>query len=114
MREVIKWINRKQRKNDVDWEEHALRLLESRVPRIFYNEFIQCLRNERAFPSLMDPPFRVKIENNQISLHCPHRLSILYTFTDTKVALDLELSNAPQNFLLSLWRIFAAVDQHEP
>ncbi|CAF2953951.1 unnamed protein product [Rotaria sp. Silwood2] len=114
MREVIKWINRKQRKNDVDWEEHALRLLESRVPNKFYDEFIQCLRNERAFPLLMDPQFRVKIENNQISLHCPPRLPISYSFADTKIAVDLQLSNAPQNFLLSLWRIFAAVEQHEP
>ena len=114
MREVIKWINRKQGKNDVDWEEHALRLLESRVPEKFYSEFIQCLRNERAFPSLNDPSFRVKIASNQISLHCPPHLPISYSFADAKVVNDLQLLNAPQNMLLSLWRVFAAVDQHEP
>lgn len=114
MREVVKWINRKQHKSDVDWEEHALRLLESRVPKKFYDEFLQCLRHEKAFPSLMTPRFTVKIENKQISLHCPPQSPISYSFVDEKVVKDLQLSDAPQNFLLTLWRMFAAVEQHEP
>ncbi|CAF1192426.1 unnamed protein product, partial [Didymodactylos carnosus] len=114
MREVIKWINRKQRKVDVEWEDHVLRLLESRVPKKFYDEFIQCLRQEQAFPRLIDPPFKVKVENVQISLLCPPRLPISYSFADSNAAKDLQLSTAPQNLLLSLWRVFAAADQHEP
>ena len=114
MREVIKWINRKQRKNDVTWEEHALRLLESRVPKKFYNEFISCLRDPRAFPELIDSSFTIKIDKNQISFHCSSNLPVSYSFPNSKVVADLQLSSAPQHLLLSLWRIFAAVDQHEP
>ncbi|CAF4758962.1 unnamed protein product, partial [Rotaria sp. Silwood1] len=114
MREVIKWINRKQRKIDVAWEEHALRLLESRVPKKFYSEFMKCLKHEQAFPKLIDPSFKIKVEHDQISLHCPPRLPISYSFINTDAAKKLQLSSAPQNLLLSLWRLFAAAEQHEP
>ncbi|CAF0790029.1 unnamed protein product [Adineta steineri] len=112
MREVIKWINRKQRKTDVDWDEHALRLLESRVPKNLNNAFITCLQT--SFPQLIDPPSHVKIEGNQISLNRPPRLPISYTFANFDAAINLQLSSAPQKLLLSLWRVFAAVEQHEP
>ena len=114
MREVIKWINRKQRNVDVEWEDHALLLLESRVPTKFHDEFLQCLRQEHAFPKLIDPSIKVKIEQNQISLLRPPRLPISYSFEDVNAARDLQISAAPQNVLLALWRVFAAVDQHEP
>ncbi|CAF3998811.1 unnamed protein product, partial [Didymodactylos carnosus] len=112
MREVIKWINRKQRKPDVDWYEHALRLLESRVPKNLNSVFITCLQT--SFGQLIDPPSHVKIEGNQISLNRPPSLPISYTFTNLDAAINLQLSSAPQKLLLSLWRVFAAVEQHEP
>jgi midasin (ATPase involved in ribosome maturation) len=112
MREVIKWIHRKQNKPDVTWEEHALRLFESRVPSVFYKEFIQCLKQDQLLPKLIDSPVKLKVENNQISL-CSSGCPISYSFIDANAAKDLYLSSASQNFLLSLWRIFAAVDQHE-
>ena len=112
MREVIKWINRKQRKNDVDWDEHALRLLESRVPKKLNNAFVTCL--QISFPYLIDSPSYVKIEGNQISLNRPPRLPISYTFIDFDAAIHLQLSSASPNLLLALWRVFAAAEQREP
>ncbi|CAF3432646.1 unnamed protein product [Rotaria socialis] len=114
MREVIKWINRKQRKTDVDWDEHALRLLESRVPKKLNDAFIRCLKI--SFPDLIEQVSHVKIEGNQISLTRPLCLPISYKFANFDAAINLQLSSATasQNLLLSLWRVFAAAEQHEP
>ncbi|UJR09471.1 hypothetical protein I4U23_013709 [Adineta vaga] len=114
MREVIKWIGRKQKKPDVSWEEHALRLLESRVPKQYYQDFLVCLKDQHALPGLIDAPIQIRIDEKQISLFRSPDLTISYDFTNRNAVEQLQLSSAPKSFLLALWRIFAAVEQHEP
>jgi midasin len=114
MREVIKWIRRKQQKPHVSWEEHALRLLESRIPKQYYQDFLVCLKDQRALPGLIDAPIQIEIDQEQISLFRSPDLTISYDFLNREAVEQMQLSSAPKSFLLALWRIFAAVEQHEP
>lgn len=114
MREMIKWIRRIKKNTNISWKEHALRLFQSRVPEQFQQEFLQCLQNERALPQSIDTSIRVIIEGHTISLRISISSLMSYSFVNEEFARDLQLQTTPASFLLSLWRIFAAVDQQEP
>ena len=114
MREVIKWIRRKQEKVNVSWQRIGQTLLESRVPKQYYQEFLHCLQHEQALSKFVDSSIKVKIHDSLISLYDSTSSPISYSFVNNEFARESDLSSAPQSFLLSLWRIFAGVHQNEP
>ena len=114
MREIIRWIRRKQSKPEVSWPRTGLTLLESRVSRSFREDFFRCLQDDSTLWKSLDGSVTVKVRDNTIALHDSTSSLISYSFVNMEFARESNLSAAPQTFLVPLWQILAAADRGEP